>query len=117
MNFVRHFESCIHYLKVSNDDTFMNANQYTSNIAISGDDVAVAHFTQTAVDGREIDNTVHMLRDFIQLANNENLESAFIFLDRVDHEFLYKTMKAFGIGAAFDNGFARSIPMRPHGSK
>ena len=26
---------------------------------------------QTAVDGRNIDNTIHMLRDFIQLANNE----------------------------------------------
>ena len=48
-----------------------------------------------------------MLCDFIQLANNENLESAFIFLDQekafdcVNHEFLYKTMKAFGIGPSF----------------
>ena len=32
----------------------------------------VIHFTQTAVDGRRIDNTVHMLRDFVQLANTEN---------------------------------------------
>ena len=68
---------------------------------------SLIHFTQTAVDGRKIDNTIHMLRDFIQLANNENLASAFIFLDqekafdRVNHEFLYKTMKAFGIGPAF----------------
>ena len=59
------------------------------------------------MDGRKIDNTIHMLRDFIQLANNENLESTFIFLDqekafdRVNHEFLYKTMKAFGIGPSF----------------
>ena len=59
------------------------------------------------MDGRKIDNTIHMLRDFIQLANNENLESAFIFLDqektfdRVNRDFLYKTMKAFGIGPAF----------------
>ena len=59
------------------------------------------------MDRQKIDNTIHMLRDFIQLANNENLESAFIFLeqekafDRVNHEFLYKTMKAFGIGPAF----------------
>ena len=57
--------------------------------------------------GRKIDNTVHMLRDLIQLADNENLESAFIFLDqekafdRVNHAFLYKTMKAFGIGPTF----------------
>ena len=63
---------------------------------------SIIHFTQTAVEGRKIDNTIHMLRDFIQLANNENLESAFIFLDqekafdRVNHELLYKTMKAFG---------------------
>ena len=63
---------------------------------------SLIHFTQTAMDGRKIDNTIHML-----LANNENLASAFIFLDqekafdRLNHEFLYKTMKAFGIGPAF----------------
>ena len=61
---------------------------------------SIIHFTQTAVDGRRIDNTVHMLRDFVQLANTENLETAFIFLDqekafdRVNHAFLYKTMRA-----------------------
>ena len=43
---------------------------------------SIIHFTQTAVDGRRIDNTVHMLRDFVQLANTENLESAFFFLDQ-----------------------------------
>ena len=32
---------------------------------------SIIHFTQTTVDGRKIDNTIHMLRDFIQLANNE----------------------------------------------
>ena len=68
---------------------------------------SVIHYTQTAVDGRKIDNTVHMLRDLIQLANTEDLPAAFIFLDqekafnRVNHDFLYKTMKAFGIGPAF----------------
>ena len=51
-------------------------------------------------------HTVHLLRDFIQSANIEDLPSAFIFLDqekalyRVNHDFLYKTMKAFGIGLA-----------------
>ena len=55
---------------------------------------SLIHFTQTAVDGRKIDNTIHMLRDLIQLSNNENLDSAFIFLDqekafdRVNHDFL-----------------------------
>ena len=68
---------------------------------------SIIHFTQTAVDGRRIDNTVHMLRDFVQLANTENLESAFIFLDqekafdRVNHASLYKAMRAFGIGPVF----------------
>ena len=68
---------------------------------------SVIHYTQTAVDGRKIDNTAHMLRDLIQLANIEDLPSAFIFLDqekafdRVNHDFLYKTMRAFGIGPAF----------------
>ena len=47
-----------------------------------------------------------MLRDLIQLANNENLDTAFIFLDQekafdsVNHD-LYKTMHVFGIGATF----------------
>ena len=68
---------------------------------------SIIHFTQTTVDGRRIDNTVHMLRDFVQLANTENWESAFIFLDqekafdRVNHVFLYKTIRAFGIGPVF----------------
>ena len=31
------------------------------------------------------DNTIHMLRDFIQLSNNENLEPASVYLDRVNH--------------------------------
>ena len=68
---------------------------------------SIIHFTQTALDGRRIDNTVHMLRDFVQLANAEDLESAFIFLDqekafdRINHAFLYKTMRAFGIGPVF----------------
>ena len=67
----------------------------------------IIHKSQSAVDGRRIDHTVHLLRDLIDLANKENLEAAFIFLDqekafdRVDHEFLYKTMNAFGIGNNF----------------
>ena len=54
-----------------------------------------------------------MLRDLIQLSNNENLDSAFIFLDqekafdRVNHDFLYKMMHAFGIGTTFVNWVRR----------
>ena len=48
-----------------------------------------------------------MLIDLIELAKKENLDAAFIFLDqekafdRVDHDFLYRTMSAFGIGDTF----------------
>ena len=62
---------------------------------------------QTAVFGRQIDHTVHLTRDLVDLANKEDLEAAFIFLDqekafdRVDHDFLYKTMNAFGISENF----------------
>ena len=68
---------------------------------------SVIHHTQTAVEGRKIDHTIHMLRDLIQIANNQDLEAVFIFLDqekafdRVNHDFLFKTMKAFGIGDDF----------------
>ena len=68
---------------------------------------SIIHHTQTAVDGRKIDHTIHMLRDLIQIANDQDLEAAFIFLDQekafaqVNHDFLFKTMKAYGIGDDF----------------
>ena len=67
----------------------------------------VIHKSQSAVSTRQIDYTLHMIRDLIDLANQEDMEAAFIFLDqekafdRVDHEFLYRTLKAFGIGENF----------------
>lgn len=48
-----------------------------------------------------------MIRDLIELANKDEEQAAFIFLDqekaynRVNHDFLYKTMRAFGIGEEF----------------
>ena len=68
---------------------------------------SIIHVTQTAVYGRKIDQTIHMIRDLIEIANKEDEQAAFIFLDqekafdRVNHEFLYKVMKAFGIGQEF----------------
>ena len=59
---------------------------------------SIIHKSQTAVYGRRIDHTVHLLRDLIQLGNDEDDQAAFIFLDqekafdRVNHNFLYKTM-------------------------
>ena len=67
----------------------------------------IIHKTQTAVDGRKIDYTIHMLRDLIQLAENENLAAGFVFLDqekafdRVDHDFLFAVMKKFKFGNIF----------------
>ena len=67
----------------------------------------IIHASQTAIYGRRIDQTIHMIRDLIEIANKEDEQTAFIFLDqekafdRVNHEFLYKTMQAFGIGDVF----------------
>ena len=68
---------------------------------------SIIHVTQTAVYGRKIDQTVHLIRDLIDLANKDDEQAAFIFLDqekafdRVNHNFLYKTMRSFGIGEQF----------------
>ena len=67
----------------------------------------IIHHSQTAVDGRKIDYTVHLIRDLIDLVNKDNTEAALIFIDqekafdRVEHDFLFKTMQAFGIGDGF----------------
>ena len=67
----------------------------------------IIHHSQTAVDGRRIDYTVHLIRDLIDLINKDDSEGALIFLDqekafdRVEHDFLFKTMAAFGFGDAF----------------
>ena len=67
----------------------------------------IIHASQTAVYGRKIDQTIHTIRDLIELANKEDEPAAFIFVDqekafdRVNHDFLYKTMRAFGIGETF----------------
>ena len=48
-----------------------------------------------------------MIRDLIDLANSNDTEACFIFLDqekafdRVNHDFLYKCMRTFGIGDNF----------------
>ena len=67
----------------------------------------IIHQSQTAVFGRRIDQTIHTIRDLIELANENDEQAAFIFLDqekafdRVDQDFLYKIMKTFGIGEEF----------------
>ena len=67
----------------------------------------IIHSSQTCVPGRQIDQTVHLLRDMIDISNEDNLGTAFVFLDqekafdRVNHKFLFKTMAAFGFGPVF----------------
>ena len=69
----------------------------------------IIHKSQTCVKGRKIDTTIHTIRDLIQLAEEKNLEAAFIFLDqekafdRVNHDFLYKVMEKFNIGKNYIN--------------
>ena len=69
----------------------------------------IIHQSQTAIYGRKIDNTIHLIRDLIQLSNENNEEAAFLFLDqekafdRVDHDFLFDTMNTFGLGETFTN--------------
>jgi hypothetical protein len=68
---------------------------------------SIIHYSQTAVFGRKIDHTIHTIRDLIDLANKEDDTAAFIFLDqekafdRVNHDFLFKTMHSFGFGNNF----------------
>ena len=68
---------------------------------------SIIHETQTAVYGRHINSTVHLVRDIIDLVNKNDDQAALILLDqekafdRVEHDFLYKTMSAFGFGDGF----------------
>ena len=68
---------------------------------------SIIHKSQTAVERRRIDHTIHMIRDLIDLAEKEESQAAFIFLDqknafdRVEHQFLFEVMEAFGFGEQF----------------
>ena len=74
---------------------------------------SIIHTSQTAVYGRRIDQTIHLIRDLIDIANKDDEQAAFIFLDqekafdRVNHDFLYRTMRAFGIGEEFISWVSR----------
>ena len=68
---------------------------------------SIIHESQTAVYGRRIDNNIHLVRDLIDLANQNDEEAALLFLDqekafdRVNHKVLYSTMTRFGFGPEF----------------
>ena len=68
----------------------------------------IIHPDQTyTVPGRNIFNNIHLMRDCIRVANLKNLPLAVVSLDqekafdRVDHGWLLKTLRAFGVGEKF----------------
>ena len=67
----------------------------------------IIHESQTAVMGRQIGNSVHLVRDIIDYANKNDEGAALLFLDqekafdRVSHTFLFDAMKTYGFGDYF----------------
>ena len=68
---------------------------------------SIIHKSQTGVHGRKIDHTIHTIRDLIAMAEKNNDDAAFIFLDqekafdRVNHQLLFKVMRKYGFGETF----------------
>ena len=69
----------------------------------------IIHHSQTAIDSRKIDHSIHMIRDLIDYANEQNMDACLLFIDqekafdRVNHDFLFKIMETFGFGPRFIN--------------
>lgn len=67
----------------------------------------IIHESQTAVYGRQIGNSVHLVRDIIDYANATDEGAALLFLDqekafdRVSHSLLFEVLKAYGFGEYF----------------
>ena len=67
----------------------------------------IIHESQTAVYGRQIGNSVHLVRDIIDYANANDEGAALLFVDqekafdRVSHSVLFDVLKAFGFGEYF----------------
>ena len=76
----------------------------------------IIHESQTSVFGRTIGDNIHVVRDIIDLANRNDEEAALLFLDqekafdRVNHNFLYKVLKKFGVGDYFIHWINFYIP-------
>ena len=72
---------------------------------------SVIHPSQTAIDSRKIDHNIHMIRDIIDYTNQHDEQGCLLFLDqekafgRVNQDFLFKTMEAYGMGPNFINWF------------
>ena len=68
---------------------------------------SIIHESQTAVMGRQIGNSVHLVRDIIDYANKNDEGAALLFIDqekafdRVSHAFLFEALRAYGFGDNF----------------
>ncbi len=69
---------------------------------------SIIHKDQSyCVKGRSILDNLHLVRDIYDFAFNNNINLVFLSLDqekafdRVDHNFLFETLKAFGFGDIF----------------
>ena len=62
---------------------------------------------QTGIPGRNITTNYHTLNDIVKYTNSKNVEAAILFLDqekafdRVDHQFLLKTLRHLNFGDNF----------------
>ena len=65
------------------------------------------HDNQRCIPGRKITKNIHIVQDLIDIINLRKEKAAFIFLDqekafdRMSHNFIFKTLKAFGFGDNF----------------
>ena len=71
---------------------------------------SIIHTDQTAnIPGRNINDNISLIRDALRYANDKNTPLALITIDqlkafdRVDHNFLFLTLKRFGFGVEFIN--------------
>jgi hypothetical protein len=67
----------------------------------------IVNHNQKCIPGRNISDNIHTMIDVIKYANEKKLNAAILLLDqekafdRVNHDFLFKTLKHFGFGTNF----------------
>ena len=70
---------------------------------------SIIYKNQTCIPGRNISCNIHNLIDIIKYANTKNIQAAILFLDqekafdRVNYDFLIKTLNHFNFGEYFTN--------------
>ena len=69
---------------------------------------SIINIDQTCgIRGRSILDNLHLMRNIIDYANDKNIKAAVLSLDqskafdRVSHEYLFATLRAFGFGPTF----------------